>query len=133
MAKSPSTPHVVKGLMYSMGSILTGGLGIGWIAKIHGGQFGRCVEPEDISAIAEDASAGSHGLIFLPFLLGSGSPRFDPDFSGAWIGLTSLSTQADVARSVMEGVAFISKKALTYSGSWESVFPESTWRRRSRK
>lgn len=105
-------PHVVKGLMYSMGSILTGGLGIGWIAKILAGNSGVVLKPEDISAIAQDASAGSHGLIFLPFLLGSGSPRFDPDFSGAWIGLTSLSTQADVARSVMEGVAFNIKESL---------------------
>ena len=50
--------------------------------------------------------AGSRGLIYLPYLAGERSPFSDSHARGAFIGLSTLSTQADMARAVMEGVAF---------------------------
>jgi xylulokinase len=49
--------------------------------------------------------AGSRGLIYLPYLAGERSPFNDSHARGAFIGLSTLSTQADMARAVMEGVA----------------------------
>ncbi|MCX6046288.1 MAG: FGGY-family carbohydrate kinase [Chloroflexi bacterium] len=49
---------------------------------------------------------GSRGLIYLPYLAGERSPFSDPQARGAFIGLSLLTTQAEQARAVMEGVAF---------------------------
>ena len=49
--------------------------------------------------------AGSRGLIYLPYLAGERSPFSDPQARGAFIGLSTTSTQAHMARAVMEGVA----------------------------
>ena len=49
--------------------------------------------------------AGCGGLIYLPYLAGERSPFSDPQARGAFIGLSATSTQAHMARAVMEGVA----------------------------
>jgi xylulokinase len=54
----------------------------------------------------ESAKPGSDGLLFLPYLLGERSPRWNPDAKGAFIGLKMTHTNADIYRSVLEGVAF---------------------------
>ncbi|MFC1976322.1 xylulokinase [Chloroflexota bacterium] len=53
---------------------------------------------------AEDSPVGANGLIFLPYLLGERSPRWNPRARGAFIGLTIRHTRADMIRAVLEGV-----------------------------
>lgn len=48
--------------------------------------------------------AGSHGLIFHPFLGGERAPLWDANARGSFSGLTPLHTRADMLRSVMEGI-----------------------------
>jgi xylulokinase len=48
--------------------------------------------------------AGANGLLFLPYLMGERSPRWNPDARGAFIGLTVRHTHADMLRAVLEGV-----------------------------
>lgn len=48
---------------------------------------------------------GAHGLLFLPYLLGERSPRWNPDARGAFVGLTNRHRQPDLLRAVLEGVA----------------------------
>jgi xylulokinase len=47
---------------------------------------------------------GSHGLIFLPFLTGSGYPLWDPMAQGVFAGLRFSHTRSDMMRAVLEGV-----------------------------
>jgi xylulokinase len=47
---------------------------------------------------------GANGLIFLPYLLGERTPRWNPKARGAFIGLNLEHTREDVLRSVLEGV-----------------------------
>jgi xylulokinase len=47
---------------------------------------------------------GANGLVFLPYLLGERTPRWNPDAKGALIGLTLAHSRADVLRAVMEGI-----------------------------
>ena len=54
----------------------------------------------------ETSPAGANNLLFLPYLLGERSPRWNPDAKGAFIGLKMTHSQADIYRSVLEGVAF---------------------------
>ena len=52
-----------------------------------------------------DSPPGANGLLFLPYLLGERSPRWNPDARGAFIGLNMAHRRSDVLRSVIEGVA----------------------------
>jgi len=47
---------------------------------------------------------GANGLLYLPYLLGERSPRWNPRARGAFIGLTVRHTHADMVRAVLEGV-----------------------------
>ena len=49
---------------------------------------------------------GAGGLVYLPYLLGERSPRWDHDARGALIGLSVSSSKGDVSRAILEGVAF---------------------------
>ena len=51
-----------------------------------------------------------NGLIFLPYLVGTNSPEFDADASGAFFGLRQENDVFDMACAVMEGVAFMLRK-----------------------
>ncbi len=53
---------------------------------------------------AEKSAPGANGLVFLPYLLGERSPRWNPRARGAFIGLTIRHTRADMVRAVLEGV-----------------------------
>jgi xylulokinase len=55
---------------------------------------------------ALDITAGSEGLLFLPYLTGERTPYPDPLVRAAWVGLTVRHTRAHMTRAVLEGVAF---------------------------
>jgi xylulokinase len=54
----------------------------------------------------EKSPPGANGLIYLPYLMGERSPRWNPEARGAYIGLTMQHTRADILRATLEGVAF---------------------------
>ena len=58
-----------------------------------------------INARIASSPAGSNGLLYLPYLLGERSPRWNPDAKGAFIGLKREHTHSDILRSVIEGVS----------------------------
>jgi len=47
---------------------------------------------------------GANGLIFLPYLLGERSPRWNSNARGAFIGLKMEHTKADMLRATVEGI-----------------------------
>jgi len=58
---------------------------------------------------AEQAPAGSEGLVFLPYLSGERTPYPDPLARGSFVGLTLRHKRAHLTRAVLEGVAFSMK------------------------
>jgi xylulokinase len=56
--------------------------------------------------LAQDASPGSDGVLFLPALSGSTAPRWNDRMRGAFLGLAMNHTPAHIARAVLEGCAF---------------------------
>ncbi len=63
------------------------------------------ISPYELMNVEADTSpVGANGLIFLPYLLGERSPRWNPRARGAFIGLTIRHTRADMIRAVLEGV-----------------------------
>jgi xylulokinase len=54
---------------------------------------------------ALNSPAGARGLLFLPYLLGERSPRWNPKARGAYLGLSMQHNRADIIRATLEGVA----------------------------
>lgn len=59
-----------------------------------------------LNKMAAESPAGSRGLLFLPYLHGERAPLWDTAARGMFVGLTTDTTQEDVARAVFEGTAF---------------------------
>lgn len=60
---------------------------------------------ELVNQLVEKAPVGAQGLIFLPYLTGERSPRWNPDASGSFVGIRMYHTREDYLRAVLEGVA----------------------------
>lgn len=56
--------------------------------------------------LAEEAPPCSEGVIFHPYLIGEGSPYWDPRLKGSFFGATLRHRRSHFCRSVLEGVAF---------------------------
>jgi sugar (pentulose or hexulose) kinase len=66
----------------------------------------------DLLANAAESPVGSRGVIFLPYLLGRGSPCADEMARGAFLGLSPAHDRSDMTRAVLEGVAFAYRDVL---------------------
>lgn len=56
------------------------------------------------------AQRGTTQLLFLPYLVGTNAPEFDANATGVFWGLRQGNDAFDMARAVMEGVAFLLRK-----------------------
>jgi glycerol kinase len=82
------------------GSAFVGGAAVRWLAET----LGVVETAAEASELA--AQAGGEGVTFVPALAGLGAPHWDPAARGAFFGLSLATTRADLARAVLEGVAF---------------------------
>lgn len=53
----------------------------------------------------ESSPAGAKNLIFLPYLLGERSPRWNPNTSGSFLNIKPCHEKGDYVRAVVEGIA----------------------------
>ena len=67
---------------------------------------------DHLLAQAAASPIGSRGVVFLPYLLGRGSPQADETAKGAFLGLTLGHGASDLTRAVLEGVAFAYRDVL---------------------
>jgi len=104
--------HAVEERWLAMALMQGGGLSMKWFrdelatyaiekAKASGKSAYQIIDEE-----AEEAPAGSRGIIFLPYLSGEKSPIWDPYARGVLFGFTAMHRRGEVARAVMEGVAY---------------------------
>ncbi|NJP10941.1 MAG: xylulokinase [Leptolyngbyaceae cyanobacterium RU_5_1] len=91
-----------------LGVTLAAGGSLRWYRET----FAPAIAYSDLMELAHRSVPGAHGVLFLPHLSGERSPHLDPDARGAWVNLSLAHTQADVVRSVLEGVAFSLSAAL---------------------
>jgi len=102
--------HPVPGYLQPCGSMQTAGSSYAWLKnevaraesleaeKLNTGAY------KLIDKLVEESPPGANGILFLPYLLGERSPRWNPDAKGAFIGLSLEHKRADLFRSVLEGV-----------------------------
>lgn len=109
-------PHVIRDLSYLMGSVYAGGYSLSWIQDLldNGKQQGRSL----LEAEAANVQPGSGGLLFLPYLLGTGTPFFDVRARGAFLGVSAEHGRPHFVRAVMEGVAFHLRQCVEVVEEW---------------
>ncbi len=101
-------PSAFENGMYVMASVFAGGLSLDWILQLL--SAGAPLTPRDYAdwnsrLIARRKAHPQRKALFLPFLTGSGSPRFNPAERGAFLELSASVTAEDLVLAVLEGVA----------------------------
>jgi xylulokinase len=76
------------------------------------GTFAKDIPFDQLVKLAAKSKAGSNGVTFKPYLAGERTPHLNPDLRGSFTGLSLANSQADVVRSVLEGVTFSLRDAL---------------------
>jgi len=93
--------HCVPARWYRMAAMLNGASCLAWVARL-------CHEP-DLEALLGRVEARGRGpgqILFQPYLRGERTPHNDVSARGALIGLDAASDSVDLARAVLEGVAY---------------------------
>ncbi|MGG3557856.1 xylulokinase [Peribacillus frigoritolerans] len=89
------------------GTMQCGGGSMQWVTELLYQDSKQDVSMYELMNLeAEKSPPTSRGLVYLPYLMGERSPRWNPDARGAFVGLSITHTRGDMARSVMEGVAY---------------------------
>ena len=80
--------------------MLAAGMNIDWLCH----DMGMIERPQDSDALAASV-ADTDGVVYVPALLGLGTPAWDYGARGTLLGLTRGSSRAHVVRAVLEGIA----------------------------
>lgn len=102
--------HIIPGYVAPCGTMQAAGLSYSWLknqictSEIREAEEKGISPYEIINREIEKSPAGANGLLFLPYLLGERSPRWNPNARGGFIGLTIEHKREDILRSVLEGI-----------------------------
>ncbi|TCK21185.1 xylulokinase [Pseudonocardia endophytica] len=88
------------------GPTQAGGDALDWVARL----LDRSLT--DALALAASTGPGAGGVVFLPQLAGERAPLWDPHLRAHWIGATSETGPAELARAGLEGVAHAARHVL---------------------
>lgn len=103
--------HIIPGKYVPCGTMQTAGAAVSWMVKELGKSQSLEAKENNINVytiinrMVEATPVGSNGIVFLPYLLGERSPRWNNEVRGCFIGLKMDSKQEEIFRSVFEGVA----------------------------
>jgi xylulokinase len=97
--------HLVPDLYFPLGTMQAAGGAYGWLERLLRGEKETSLYQE-MDAQAATVPGGANGLLFLPYLLGERCPHWNPLARAAFVGLTMPHGRAELARAVLEGVAF---------------------------
>lgn len=106
-------PYAVPGKYVSYAFSYTGGALMQWCMETFG--KGETNESMELAYNQDEPT----GLLVLPHFAGAATPYMDTGSKGAILGLTTVSTAADIYRACMEGVAYemrLNYEALSGSG-----------------
>lgn len=104
--------HIVPGMFSPCGTMQAAGTSYQW-ARDQLAQSERTVAEslglptyEVMNQEVLQSPPGARGLLYLPYLMGERSPRWNPMARGAFIGLTIRHRHVDLLRAVLEGITF---------------------------
>lgn len=100
--------HIVPGYIMPCGTMQTGGGALSWAVNCLFDGFEK--SKNEIYALVNDevskSPIGAKKLLFLPYLIGERSPRWNDKAKGTFAGLTLNHNRGDMLRSVLEGVGY---------------------------
>lgn len=102
--------HLVPGMFSPCGTMQAAGASYQWARdQLSLPEIAAAAElklsPYDLMNLSgEKSPVGAKGLLFLPYLLGERSPRWNTRARGGFIGLTIRHTRTDMIRAVLEGI-----------------------------
>ena len=82
------------------GVMLAAGTNVEWLVE----DMGLLASPQESDAIAASVPS-TDGVVYVPALLGLGTPHWDYGARGTLLGLTRGTTRAHIVRAVLEGIA----------------------------
>jgi gluconokinase len=91
------------------GAVSNGGIVARWAGDVFGHGLGESAGPRapdvELLTLAESIPAGSDGLVMIPYLLAERAPLWNPDLTGAFLGIQYAHTRGHFIRAAVEGVA----------------------------
>lgn len=103
--RTTTEAHVVPGLFCPNGTTYNGSEPFKWLKQNIFSSQQEKMSYEELTELANFSPPGANRLLFIPYLQGEKCPYPDPNARGAFIGLASNHTKADMARAVLEGCA----------------------------
>ncbi len=98
--------HPAKGKYGALASLVSAGSALNWYKSIIDGDFKK------MDAEAAKRRDSAKELFVLPYICGTGFPHMRPDMRGVMVGLDRGHDKYDIARALMEGVAFEASSVL---------------------
>jgi len=102
--------HLIPDMFSPCGTMQAAGASYAWARQELAPLEVQLAKEQNISAYelmnqqAESSTVGANGLLYLPYLLGERSPRWNAKARGAFVGLDIRHKRADLIRAVLEGV-----------------------------
>lgn len=90
--------HAIPGKWHQMAVMLSAASCLDWAVRLLGYSA--------VSALISDAETTDTDVLFLPYLTGERTPHNDSEAKGVFFGMTAGTERAQLARAVLEGVAF---------------------------
>ncbi|MBE0409371.1 MAG: carbohydrate kinase [Anaerolineales bacterium] len=94
---------VRPGRFYWMGGLSASGASVEWFRKIMGDFAATYKSVENLLAEADEKPTG---IIYFPYLSGSGAPHSNTNVRAAFLGLDIRHSQKDILKAVLEGTAY---------------------------
>lgn len=119
--------HLDENLYTPCGTMQAAGMSFSWFRNMFCEEERKTAKEQNVSAYdiicegIKGTEPGANGLIYLPYLLGERSPRWNHEATGAFVGFRVTSTKYHMARSVLEGVGYNLKVILDILDTNKSI------------
>jgi xylulokinase len=98
--------HLDPDFYCPLGTMQAAGGSFDWLERLLRDSGQTEPQYQILDEAARQVPPGATGLLFLPYLLGERSPHWNPLARSTFVGLAMPHSRAELARVVMEGVAF---------------------------
>ncbi len=108
----PCFPYLFDASWALEAPVVTTGGSLRWLRDLFNFERRAGLTFEQLDEMAARSPPGANGVHFCPFLAGAGAPHWRHDAEGAFVGLKLSTGVDDLARAVLEGVAFEIRSAM---------------------
>ncbi|GAB2566630.1 FGGY-family carbohydrate kinase [Gracilibacillus alcaliphilus] len=95
--------HVLPNRLFWMGALQSSGGSIEWFRHLLADDK---LTYEELLSLLGQSDNQPTGILYFPYITGSGAPQPDPAVNGALIGLKASHHKADIIKAVLEGLSY---------------------------